>query len=247
MCGHPFLIATAGAHVSPLPLRLTPELVAKGLKLFPPGTRGDMPAGRRKATDSDHAELAASLLAGRDPDNLWVFAIGSLIWNPGFDHVERRTGTAQGWHRAFRLGYDKWFRGSVERPGLMLVLDRGGSCRGVLFRLPPGAGPANLDRLMRREVHLIPHPFPPRWIKVLTDDGPVDTITFAMNRNSPSYVKGLDEDSLVRILATSAGPLGSMAEYLRSTVEQLESMDLRDHTLWRLQERVASYLEDAQP
>lgn len=230
----------------PRTMRLTPELVARGLALFPPGTRGETPTGRTPATDSDHERLASEAMDGRDTGNLWVFGYGSLIWNPGFDFVVRKTGVANGWHRAFRLGYDKWFRGSVERPGLMLVLGPGGSCSGVLFKLPPDSAHANMKRLMQREIRLIPNAFGPRWIKVVTGDGPMDVLTFAMDRSSPLYVKGLAESEVVRIIATAAGSLGSMAEYLRSTVEQLEEHGLHDAKLWKLQDRVAEFLENAQ-
>jgi cation transport protein ChaC len=226
-------------------MRLTPELVARGLELFPPGTPGETPAGRTPATESDHERLTDEAIAGRDPENLWIFAYGSLIWNQGFDFVDRRTGSVNGWHRAFRLGYDKWFRGSVERPGLMLVLGPGGSCSGVLFKLPPDAARANLKRLMQREIRMMPNAFGPCWIKVVTGDGPMDAMTFAMNRASPLYVTGLAESETVRILATAAGSLGSMAEYLRSTVEQLEAHGLHDAKLWKLQDQVAAFLENA--
>ena len=65
----------------------------------------------------------------------WVFAYGSLIWNPAFDFVEQAAGVARGWRRIFCLGWDYRFRGNREQPGLMLALDRGGQCRGVALPL----------------------------------------------------------------------------------------------------------------
>ena len=99
-----------------------------------------------------------------------MFAYGSLIWKPACEFVEIRTGLLRGWHRAFCLGWNTRWRGSVENPGLMLALDRGGVCKGVLYRLPPDAVEANLELLCRREMGFKPSPFPPRWVQVAHRD-----------------------------------------------------------------------------
>ncbi|MBL8581587.1 MAG: gamma-glutamylcyclotransferase, partial [Rhizobiaceae bacterium] len=106
--------------------------------------------GYRIATDADYAALVDELIASAPPEGFWVFAYGSLLWNPDFDFVDHRLGTARGWHRSFCLGWDYRWRGSAETPGLMLALDRGGQCDGALYRLPPDALRPNLDRLVRR-------------------------------------------------------------------------------------------------
>lgn len=225
-------------------MRLTPELVAK----VPPASGNysaeNFMAGRRVATDADHDEMVHAILGDTpSPEYLWVFAYGSLIWNPGFGFVERRTALANGWHRSFCLGWDKWFRGSDERPGLMLALDRGGRCKGVAYRLPHDAVTANLTALVKREVHVIPHPFPPRWIDLVTTDGPVRALTFAMDRQSGNYVAGLTPEEVADALALAAGQWGSMAEYLFNTVAHLEELGLHDTRLWHLQELVAARIE----
>ena len=70
----------------------------------------------------------------------WVFGYGSLMWHPGLDTPETRPARLQGWHRAFCLGWDRRFRGTPEKPGLMLAIDRGGSCKGIAHRLPDMRG-----------------------------------------------------------------------------------------------------------
>lgn len=201
---------------------------------------------RRVATDADHHEIARRILGGAtSPESVWVFAYGSLIWNPCFDFIERQAALANGWHRSFCLGWDEWFRGSVERPGLMLALDRGGRCNGVVYRLPPEAAEANLAALVKREVHILPAPFPPRWIDLVTRDGPLRAVTFAMDRRSGNYVGGLTPEEVADVLAVAAGQWGSMAEYLFNTVTHLEELGLRDTQLWRLQELVAARIEAA--
>ncbi len=225
---------------------LSRDLVETGRRLFPQGTPGPLPTGRRPPTDSDLAAMADAVLADAPRGPLQIFAYGSLIWNPGFAFQSSSVGRAHGWHRAFRLGYDRWYRGSAERPGLMLVLDRGGVCKGVVFRLPERDREHEIMNVLRREVRLVPHSFPPRWIRVQTDEGPVRALTFAMDRTSANYVTGLPYDELVRILATASGSLGSMADYLLSTVEHLDALGLHDRMLWRLQADVARYLQQAE-
>ena len=95
---------------------------------------------------------ATLLAAGPESGEVWVFAYGSLIWKPACDIAEQRVAVAHGWHRAFCLGWDRWFRGNPDGPGLMLALDRGGTCDGVAQRLPADAVEPELRKLLRREM-----------------------------------------------------------------------------------------------
>lgn len=212
---------------------LSREIPDPGFQVFP---------DRRPAEDADYDALAAELMAAAPAESFWVFAYGSLIWNPAFDHAEDRIAQVRGWHRAFCLGWDYRFRGNKDQPGLMLALDRGGQCTGVVYRLPPEALKPNLDRLLRREMSMVPTAFPPRWISTETANGPVRALTFAMNRHSGRYLN-LDEDAVADTLSTACGFRGSMAEYLFSTVAQLEHLGIHDRHLWRLQEKVAERIE----
>jgi glutathione-specific gamma-glutamylcyclotransferase len=200
---------------------------------------------RRVATDEDYDALVCSLTAAAPPGGFWVFAYGSLIWNPAFDFSERRIAVVHGWRRIFCLGWDYRFRGTRETPGLMLALDRGGSCRGVVFRLPDAALKENLHRLVRREMSMVPTAFPPRWVRLATSDGPLTALTFAIDRNGGRYVNGLDDDAVADVLARACGFRGSMAEYLHATVLHLEALGIHDRHLWRLQELVAERIERA--
>lgn len=215
---------------------LAREIADPGFSLLP---------GFRAATDADYDAIVGDIIAAAPDDGLWVFAYGSLIWNPAFDFIDSHVAVARGWHRSFCLGWDRRFRGNPEQPGLMLALDRGGQCRGVVYRLPPGALKPNMDKLIRREMSMVPTAFPPRWINTATADGPVRALTFAMNRNSGRYIKGLSADALADILATACGFRGSMAEYLFSTVAHLEELGIHDRHLWHMQELVARRIEEA--
>ena len=212
------------------------ELPDPGMSVFP---------DRRAATDEDYDAMVRMFVASAPADGFWVFAYGSLIWNPAFDFAEKRVALAHGWRRGFCLGWDYRFRGNREQPGLMLALDRGGCCRGVAFRLADDALKPNLDKLVRREMSMVPTAFPPRWIKLTTAEGPLTALTFAIDRNSGRYVNGLGDEALADVLATACGFRGSMAEYLLATVAHLEALGIHDRHLWRLQELVAERIERA--
>jgi glutathione-specific gamma-glutamylcyclotransferase len=202
------------------------------------------PSEMQRASDEDFRRFTADILSGADdPGQVWVFAYGSLIWKPACQFVEMRTGLLRGWHRAFCLGWNTRFRGSEQNPGLMLALDRGGSCKGVLYRLPPGKEAENVELLARREMGFKPSPFPPRWVSVMTEDGPVRAFTFCIDRNSGRYVSGLDEPQVADVLSKAVGGRGSMVEYLFHTVQSLEHMGIHDGHLWRLQAMVAERLD----
>lgn len=231
----------------PRRMRLTPELVAR--VPAPSGGIGALPA--ELSTDEDHRESAALLLRGApDPGAIWLFAYGSLIWNPACDFVDQRIAIAHGWRRSFCLGWDRWFRGCVERPGLMLALDRGGQCAGVAYRLPADTIEAELEKLARREMRFRPSArtaLVPRWIGLRTIEGPLRALAFVVNPASDRYVRGMAPERLADILASASGPRGSMAEYLCSTVGHLEDLRIHDRHLWHLQDLVADRLEAASP
>jgi cation transport protein ChaC len=203
--------------------------------------------GFRPAVDADYEHEVTRILETRPPGPIWLFGISSLIWKPETAFEEKRTAVVRGWHRRFCLGWDYRYRGNREEPGLMMALDRGGQCKGVAFRLPEQGLKAELDRLMRREMSMVPSAFPWRWVDAATDEAPLRVLTFAMNRKSGRYVGDLDEDRLVAMLASARGFRGSMAEYLFSTVSMLESLGIHDRNLWRLQALVADRIDAAHP
>jgi cation transport protein ChaC len=214
---------------------LTPELVALTLRKIE--DTGPEP-GEPQFDDGDYAELAASLLAGREGNDVWLFAYGSLIWNPACATVEERIGTVHGWHRAFRLKISRW-RGTKEQPGLMMGLDRGGRCTGLLYRLPRESLADEVGKLLRREMSRKPPGNVPRWLKVDTTDGPVEAIGFVMNRSGYAYAGSRPHAETAEILAKACGHLGSGAEYLHNTCVKLAEHGIYDRNLWELQRLVA--------
>jgi len=200
------------------------------------------------STDADRAEAISRLRAARPVDGeVWVFAYGSLIWNPPFEFAERRVGVVRGWHRSFCFGWITRYRGSLEQPGLMLVLDEGGQCEGIAYRLPADKIESSLAELFRREMRGKADPMRPIWADVETENGRVPAITFVIGRDSERYVGGLSDERTAEVLAVAAGHLGSMADYLCQTVKGLEDLGIHDPHLWRLQELVAERIEAAHP
>lgn len=224
-------------------MRLTESHVAKLRREIPDPGFQPVASNARPATDADYAEMVDRIISSAPRGDFWVFAYGSLIWNPEYEFDERRTARAHGWRRAFCLGWDHRFRGSRERPGLMLALDRGGQCTGVVHRLPAAQLEENLHRLIRREMSMVPTAFPPRFIGVDAGGERLSALTFAIDRKSGRYIGGLDHEAIADVLASACGFRGSMAEYLFSTVSHLEQLGIHDRHLWRLQELVAERIE----
>ncbi|NNM71206.1 gamma-glutamylcyclotransferase [Enterovirga sp. DB1703] len=185
------------------------------------------------------AEIEASLaetLAGHPPgEDVWVFGYGSLMWNPAFRFEERRLGTVRGWHRRFCLWLSRG-RGSPDCPGLMLALDRGGTCRGVAFRIPAAEAREELLLVWRRE--MLSGAYLARWVTVATEEGPVRAVTFVVNQGHKRYSGKLGEaETAERILAAS-GELGSCLDYFERTVRILRTLQVRDAALERLETEI---------
>ena len=229
-------------------MRLTPELVRR----VPPfdGQSGRL-EGRSDLTPDAEIEAIADRLLQDHPEDadVWVFAYGSLIWNPEFEVVEERLATVSGWRRSFCLGWVRLYRGTPERPGVMLALDRGGSCRGVVLRLPAARMRENLHNVLKREMPIqrAEGPLPVRWMTARTDAGPVRAIGFPISRQSDAYLPDLSTEEVVNALATAAGERGSMAEYLYNTVCHLRERGIHDSYLWRIQALVAERIAHEWP
>ncbi|MCT8971592.1 gamma-glutamylcyclotransferase [Microbaculum marinisediminis] len=190
-------------------------------------------------TDEEYQAIIDDLLAQRpETDEFWLFASGSLIWKPEVEHLERRIATIRGYHRSFCLHMRQW-RATPEQPGLMMALDRGGQCKGVIFRLDHDAMEEQLRKLLEREMRMRPSNNLARWVAAQTDKGPVPALAFVMNREGPGYVGRLPIEETVTMLARACGHIGSCAEYLYNTVAHLEELGIHDRHLWHLQQLVA--------
>ena len=184
-------------------------------------------------------ELAASRRATLARVDLstgaWLFGYGSLIWNPAFHFTDRLVGRIFGWHRRFCL-WTHLGRGCPERPGLVLGLERGGSCRGLAFHIAPDVVEEELEIVWRRE--MISGAYVPRWVEVRTALGRVPAIAFVINRAHERYARYLSDDEVAEVVATARGWLGPCADYLVNTVDHLAALGIHDRPLERLRARV---------
>ncbi len=164
--------------------------------------------------------------------DLWVFAYGSLMWNPGFPFIERHVATLNGYHRRFCVASHR-YRGTPETPGLVLGLDHGGSCRGIVFRIAAAEVPAALDYLWDRE--MTNRVYRPLFRRLRRRDGKaVEACCFVVDRQHYQYCGGLDEASVIQRIARCCGQRGPNVEYLANTVSHLDALGIPDAALRRI-------------
>ncbi len=185
---------------------------------------------------------------GREPAEdapLWVFGYGSLIWNPGFPSAETRPGRLPGYRRAFCLRSIR-YRGTPEAPGLVLALDPApeADCRGLLYRVAPGAEAETRAYLRHREMSNLSYhevmarveldgadPMAP------PEDRAVPALCYVMNVSHENYAP-MPLEAQAEIIAGAAGPAGPNRDYLHNTVAHLRELGLPDEELERLDRMV---------
>jgi cation transport protein ChaC len=186
----------------------------------------------RLRSDAEMAVLFEKILtehpAGED---LWVFGYGSLIWNPAFDYEEQSCALLRGWHRRFCL---KLYigRGTLDTPGLMLALDKGGACRGVAFRIGAPKIRQELGLLWQREMY--GGAYNARGVGLEAGGRRLRAVTFVINPNHPRYIKELTTEQTAALIASGCGDLGSCREYFDNTVAHLREMGVKDAALTRI-------------
>jgi len=193
----------------------------------------------RLLTDEERAASLDATLALR-PDageGVWLFAYGSLIWNPALHFDQRRLARVYGWHRSFCLSTQAG-RGTPDNPGLVLGLDRGGACTGAAFHISEELMQDELSLLWRRE--MLSGSYRPRWVRLRGADGAPygHAIAFTIQRDSENYAGCLSRDDIVRRLASACGALGSSADYLFRTRDGLRSLGIVDAGIEDLARRV---------
>lgn len=164
-------------------------------------------------------------------DDLWVFGYASLIARPEFDAIEHRVAHVHGWHRALRMR-SRVNRGTPELPGLVFALLPGGSCHGVVYRVPRKRAASELQRLWLREM---PNAvYDPRFLPCRTEHGTVRALAFTLSRRSPNFVATMADFELLHIFRHARGRFGTTLEYLLETADALRGRGLRDREIERL-------------
>lgn len=214
-------------------LRMTPDR----LEIWDQRARdAGLPENWRLPDHEREASRLAVLSRRNHDDDLWVYAYGSLMWDPGIHFSEVRLARLDGYQR--RFGYRiNGGRGTPERPALMLTLVRqAGSCTGLAFRIPARLADAESAILWRRE--MIRGGYAPELCPVATPQGVVEALVFAANCAHPEFVGELPLCDTAAIVANAAGPLGTNRGYLESLAAQLETLEIGDDYVEALLEQV---------
>lgn len=181
--------------------------------------------GARGLTQED---VIARHRAGED---VWVFAYASLIWRPDFNPEESRPARVLGLHRALKM-WSRINRGTPERPGLVFALLSGGSCNGLVLKLPQKNAIEIIDLLWAREMPL--DTYTPKWVRAHTQQGLVSALAFTLSRRHPQFAGDLSPAQYREIFQHSSGRYGSTADYALETLQALEELGIPDRALQRL-------------
>lgn len=166
--------------------------------------------------------------------DLWVFGYGSLMWRPGFEFVDQQPARLIGEHRALCV-YSFDHRGTPERPGLVLGLDRGGACRGIAFRVAADRRDATIAYLREREqtTHVYREVMRSVWL----DDNArsrISALTYVVDRGHVQYAGRLSLADQLRYVRQGHGRSGDNRDYVLSTVKAIEAQGFRDEQLHQL-------------
>jgi glutathione-specific gamma-glutamylcyclotransferase len=170
-------------------------------------------------------------------NDLWVFGYGSLMWRPGFAFVERDVARVRGYHRALCV-YSHVHRGTPEKPGLVLGLDRGGSCRGIAFRVAAAHREETIAYLRAREQ--VTAVYREVTLGIELDGGRrVTALTYAVDRSHIQYAGRLPLEDVARLVAQGEGVSGANPDYVRATQAHLAALGIADTMLDWLAQKLA--------
>jgi cation transport protein ChaC len=175
--------------------------------------------------------------------DLWVFGYGSLMWRPGFPFIEQVPARLIGEHRALCV-YSFDHRGTPEKPGLVLGLDRGGACRGIAFRVAAKLRDDTVDYLRGREqtTHVYREVTRSVWLENEARQR-VSALAYVVDRGHVQYAGRLSLAEQLRYVRQGHGRSGNNRDYVLSTVKSIEAQGFRDQQLHQL----ALMLHDDKP
>jgi glutathione-specific gamma-glutamylcyclotransferase len=184
------------------------------------------------------ASLQEALQRYAPGEEAWIFAYGSLMWNPALEFAEALPCHVEGWRRSFCF----WMplgRGTPELPGLMLALEAGGNCEGIAYRIAPDQVRSELAILWNRE--MLAGIYQPRWVRTKLRDGRIVTaVTFVIDTSHCQYCGDLPIEQKVHHIAYAEGRRGACRDYLANTAAHSRALDIHDPYIEDLVERVAA-------
>ena len=160
----------------------------------------------------------------------WIFGYGSLMWKPGFEFVLQAHARIRGYHRSLCI-YSLHHRGTEQKPGLVLGLDRGGSCVGVAFQIEPAKWDATVGYLREREQVSMVYVETTQTIELLNTHRNVEALVYVADRGHSQYAGKLGHDDLLRHVMQGEGQMGRCTDYVMNTLAHLKEMNIRDKTL----------------
>lgn len=171
-------------------------------------------------------------------EDLWVFAYGSLMWQPDFPFVDRTEARLLGAHRALCV-FSFVHRGTPERPGLVLGLDHGGTCRGVAYRVTAGERAGTIVYLREREqvTSVYRECIRPIWLQRQPEQR-VPALCYVVDRGHPQYAGRLSLEQQLRHVRQGHGRSGANRDYVVATVAALEQLGYRESELHLLAQRL---------
>ena len=188
-----------------------------------------------KAKPLSPTELMAAFRAALQPwekgTPFWIFAYGSLMWNPSFTFDARHVAAIRGYHRSFRV-WSRMNRGTPEKPGLVLTLECGGSCRGLVYRIPADLVQEQMNLIWKREMNY--GSYRPKWLNCTVGDESFRALAFTVNRNCSGYAGQIPMEAVVEAISSAAGRYGPAYEYLFKTIDSLREHGIRDSRVEQL-------------
>ncbi len=170
--------------------------------------------------------------------DLWVFGYGSLMWSPGFRPSEQATALVRGYHRALCILSSR-YRGTPEKPGLVMGLCRGGSCWGMAFRVPAARVRRVLAALWKRE--MLNKVYKPTLIPVMVAPGRrIRALAFVADTKHRQFVHELDLHGRAQLVAQGIGLRGRCVDYIRNTLEHMLELGVNDPHLVRVLDAAVS-------
>ncbi|MFN4140586.1 gamma-glutamylcyclotransferase [Aestuariivirga sp.] len=167
----------------------------------------------------------------------WIFGYGSLMWRPGFEFLRSEPARVYGYHRSLCI-YSYVHRGSPEEPGLVMGLDRGGSCHGMAFEVLPERWDETISYLRAREQVTSVYVEKSKTIRLIESGQAVEAVTYVVDRAHRQYAGVLDEEALERHVRQGRGVSGACLDYVLNTLDHLREMNIHDPTLERLARRL---------
>jgi cation transport protein ChaC len=170
--------------------------------------------------------------------DLWIFGYGSLMWRPGFAYSLRCNAMLRGWRRSLCV-YSHIYRGTPDRPGLVLGLDRGGACQGVAFRVEARLREPTIRYLREREQ--VTAVYVERMVPIALESGErVSALTYVADRLHPLYAGRLAREAMLERVRNGSGASGDNAAYVTETHDHLLAIGVRDGDLEWLAVRLRS-------